>query len=214
MVSSGGSGLGAGEAARRFGTNLRRWRRHNGVKQAVLAEMLGVSQPAVARWEGGYDLPSPQRFERLRDLMAKAQKDEALVDRLFIGRQSAVRALVDYDGMRLLVTSAGFQRIWPESSVLIGIPMADVLVNEANRLFHDPGLSRSILDGTLGLLSGVSTRHLALELDSEVPHRWHACFRRRGGQTLVDVVYEPGGGDLVTGIDDAVYIDDAMSGVL
>lgn len=196
------------DIAGQFGARLRIWRRLNGMKQAALAQMLGVSQPAVARWESGQDTPSPARLKRLQDLMTSTLKDELILDRLFIARQSAVRALIAYDGLRLIAVSAGFQTIWPACSTLVDIPMADRVVNEASRLVYDRELRNGIRDGSLGLVSGVSSRHLDLQFDTTVHHRWHACFRRHGGQILADVVYEPCAPTLPACIDDLLYIDD------
>lgn len=203
------AGLTAAEAtvAERFGARLKAWRRVHGVKQAALAYRLGVTQPAVARWERGLDLPAPARLKQLQEMMAGAMRDELALDRLFIGRQSAIRALVDCDGVRMVATSAGFQSIWPTSSMLLDIPMIDCLVGEASHLIHDEALSRDIRKGSLGLVSGVSDRHLDLPIDIAIRHRWHICFRRYGARMLADMVYEPCSADLPQGITDLVHVD-------
>ena len=203
------AGLTAAEAgaAARFGARLKAWRRASGLKQAALAERLGVSQPAVAYWERGLGLPAPARLERLQALMAGAIRDELLLDRLFIGRQAAIRALLDCDGVRLVATSAGFRRIWPSSSALLGVAMIDHLVDEASRLLHDEELASGIRAGRLCLASGVSDRHIDLPLDIAIRHRWHICFRRYGARMLADIVYEPCAPELPPGITDLVHVD-------
>ena len=193
--------------AERFGARLRAWRRAQGLKQAALAEQLGVSQPAVARWERGLDLPSPARLARLQELMAGAIRDELALDRLFIGRQSAIRALIDCDGIRMVTFSAGFRSIWPTSSALLDIPLMDHLINEAGHLMHDAELSHAVRTGSLCLASGISERHIDLPIDVSIRHRWHVCFRRYGARLLADMVYEPCAADLPVGITDLVRIE-------
>jgi transcriptional regulator with XRE-family HTH domain len=205
------AGLTTAEAtiAERFGARLKAWRRAQGLKQAALAERLGVSQPAVARWERGLDLPAPARLARLQELMAGAMRDELTLDRLFISRQSAIRALIDCDGLRMVAFSAGFSSIWPTSSALLDIPLMDHLVDEACHLIHDAELSHGRRTGSLCLASGISDRHLDLPIDVSIRHRWHICFRRYGARMLADMVYEPCASDLPVGITDLVQVDAA-----
>ncbi|MFG1481167.1 helix-turn-helix transcriptional regulator [Xanthobacter sp. V4C-4] len=191
-----------------FAGRLKTWRKMNGIKQAALADMLGVSQAAVSFWEGRRDLPSPAALTRLEALMAHSARDEVMVERLFVERQAGVRALIDFDGARFIAASRGFCALWPQTGELRDHRLADWLVNEAQKLFFDKDLRHAIVSGNLGLASGVSERMMSLEVDQVVPHRWHMCFRRYGPRTLVDVVYEPCAGDQPTGIEDLVYLDD------
>lgn len=50
--------------------SLRRFRRLHGIKQNHLAEMLGVSQGSVSRWESGAHEPEPAALARLDHLVA------------------------------------------------------------------------------------------------------------------------------------------------
>lgn len=200
----GRSGVGQGA----FAARLRTWRRINGIKQAALAEMLGVSQTAVSIWENGHELPSAERLARLESLMAHTARDEVAVERLFVERQQGVRALFDLDGIRVLAVSRGFRALWPQTGELMGSFLIDYLVNEARRLASDQKYAQAILSGELVLASGYSDRMTDLDIDEMVPHRWHMCFRRYGARTIADVVYEPGEGEHGPGIDDLVYLDD------
>lgn len=190
-----------------FAAQLRQWRRMNIIKQAALAELIGVSQPTVARWERGKDIPSTIHMKRLQDLMARTMRDDLTLDRLFISRQSAVRTFVDFDGLRTLAVSDGFRKLWPACSAIIGVPFIDHLVNESRKLYDDDDIRHAIRIGSLGLASGVSERHLDLPLDSAVRHRWHYCFRHHGARILVDVVYEPCEPDAAVGIMDLVHLE-------
>ena len=46
------------------GHNLRMVRRHRGLNQTELADLLGVTQPNVSRWEAGFE-ETPQRIRRM-----------------------------------------------------------------------------------------------------------------------------------------------------
>lgn len=75
---------------RALGRSLRTWRALRRVKQLHAAELLGVSQATLSRWENGQSTPAPDESERLRMLMA-ARLDSA-ADRVFarLVGQSAV----------------------------------------------------------------------------------------------------------------------------
>jgi transcriptional regulator with XRE-family HTH domain len=61
---------------RALGRSLRTWRALRRVKQLHAAQLLGVSQATVSRWENGQSPPAPDESARLRALMA-AQLDSA-----------------------------------------------------------------------------------------------------------------------------------------
>jgi DNA-binding transcriptional regulator YiaG len=194
-------------AATEFSQRLKRWRQLNQIKQSALAHQLGVSQPAVSRWERGLDLPEPWRMTQLRQLMIETSNDELTLQALFISRQAGIRALIDYEDMSVVSVSMGYRALWPETSELLNVSMRDALVNEAQQIGDDDNMRRDVLAGAIGLISGVSTRHTSLQTDMPVPHRWHACFRRLGGRVYADMVFEPCAPDTPTGIIDTVYYD-------
>lgn len=53
-----------------LGRQLRRFRRLRGMKQDHIADLLGVSQGLVSRWEAGFHTPSPDLYRRLERLLA------------------------------------------------------------------------------------------------------------------------------------------------
>ena len=61
---------------RALGRSLRTWRALRRIKQLHAAELLGVSQATVSRWENGQSSPTPNESDRLRRLMA-ARLDSA-----------------------------------------------------------------------------------------------------------------------------------------
>jgi transcriptional regulator with XRE-family HTH domain len=50
---------------------LRQFRQHNGINQSALAEMLGVDQTTVSRWERGRDIPGLHAQRDIRDLLRR-----------------------------------------------------------------------------------------------------------------------------------------------
>lgn len=182
-----------------FARTLSTWRRSEGLSQAQLAARLGVSQQAVSYWERGADVPAPLKMAELRSMMAAS--DGITVEKAFIREQSAIRALVDTDGARVVGRSRGFETVWPAFSRLDDIPLADTLVDEMARLYHDEGLRSSILRGEIALASGVSLRQTSFTLDPVIKHRWMVRFRRFGSVLLGDLHCEPCDPDAACGVE-------------
>jgi len=69
-----------------LGPRLRRFRRLRGLKQEHVAQILGVSQGLVSRWEAGKHVPSPEISDQIRHLIAVAPDS---------GSDRALRRLVE-----------------------------------------------------------------------------------------------------------------------
>ena len=61
----------ASESQSPWAMQLRRFRRAHALKQIVLAEMMGVDQTTISRWESGRQVPDFSMQRRLRDLIHK-----------------------------------------------------------------------------------------------------------------------------------------------
>ena len=198
----------------RFGTMLRNWRRHNNLKQTSLAHLLGVSQPAIARWEKGVDTPSPTLCRRIRDLMQRTSNSELAMQRVLTERLQIIRGLFDFEDMSMVAVSLGFREKWPEFSDFMGVSMRDQLVNEAAIVNNDRNLRADILDGGIGLITGVSVRHSSVQVDRAIRHKWHASFRRFGSRIFCDMIYEPCAQDIQPGLLDVVRFDEVADLVI
>lgn len=187
---------------------LASWRKAACVKQAVLAEWLGVSQAAVSNWETGRDAPSPRIAGRLADIMSPTAEDRYRLDRLAMTSQRAIRAAFDLDGVRLKMASRGLVQAWPAFSQLQDKRLIEHLVDEASFFLHDDSFTRLVRQGEVALISAVSDRHVQLNVDDRFRHRWTAVFRSYGPQVLVDMTYETCATNADTGIESVVYYDD------
>lgn len=192
-----------------FGARLKLWRRANLVKQVSLAQDLGVTQAAVSRWENEIDTPSPVMARRLAELMSRT-RDPARPEMRFIEQQSSVRALFDLDGARLLATSKGFRTLWPKFAAMTDTPMADFMVGESASLIHDQDYHRQLCRGELVVVSGVSDRHVNLDIDTAVRHRWHICKRTTGSRVLIEMAFEPCDATTPTGIETSLFAEDLL----
>ncbi len=91
---------------------IRKFRRQAGLKQQVLAEMLGCDQTAISHWERGVDRPSLAFQRRLLEMIAQDQrgmKDLRLVTA--VKRSPGVQTLLDND-LRILAGSNAFWDIF------------------------------------------------------------------------------------------------------
>ena len=105
-----------------IGAALRRFRRLNMVKQAAIAERLGVSQGCVSRWESGAHRPDPAQRDRIvRLISASAGNDhDTALRRLVEGSQRPVHLICDATH-RLLAASRSRAAGWrTDLSELIG----------------------------------------------------------------------------------------------
>jgi transcriptional regulator with XRE-family HTH domain len=97
----------------RFGDKLRQWRRMAEIKQQRLADILGVTQATVSRWEKGMQQPAPLQYRLLHDMMTRNRNirlDHA-IKRLVTQSRQRVH-LIEDRSHRLLCSSLPRQREW------------------------------------------------------------------------------------------------------
>jgi transcriptional regulator with XRE-family HTH domain len=105
-----------------IGFALRRFRRLNTVKQSAIAEMLGVSQGCVSRWESGEHRPNARQRETIIQLICASAGDDqdAGLKRLVEASHRPVHLICDATH-RLLAASRSRAISWQtDLSELIG----------------------------------------------------------------------------------------------
>lgn len=182
-----------------LGRRIRTWRLSQQLCQKELAHRLGVSQQAVSYWENSKDVPSVKIISKLKALMVSP--DPLDVERAFIRNQSAIRALVDVDGIKLVGYSHGYSAIWSDFLQVLGKPVESKVINELQAFAGSVTLKHQIAKNDLVMMSGISMRHLDIDLGPEFKHRWHMCFRKHSEKMFADMIFEPCDQELDVGIE-------------
>ena len=128
---------------RALGRSLRTWRALRRVKQLHAAQLLGVSQATVSRWENGQSPPSPDEAVRLRTLMA-ARLDSAadhVLARLVWQSAAPVHLICDLTHRLLAASPAREAQFKVPTSRLMGTSLwryasEDIVVAEAQLADH------------------------------------------------------------------------------
>jgi transcriptional regulator with XRE-family HTH domain len=134
---------------RALGRSLRTWRALRRIKQLHAAQMLGVSQATVSRWENGQIPPSDEEAERLRTLMA-ARLDSAadqVLARLVTHSAAPVHLICDFTHRLLAASPAREAQFKVPTSQLMGTSLwryasEDIVVAEgqlAERGWYEAG---------------------------------------------------------------------------
>lgn len=103
-------------SALKLGQALRTWRALRRIKQGHAAELFGVSQATISRWEAGLQAPSLREAARLRDAMSATPTGTADAALLQLVRTNAasVHLVCDFTH-RLLAASPSRIRPWRAS---------------------------------------------------------------------------------------------------
>lgn len=189
---------------------LPNWRKASCLKQETLADILGVSQALVSKWETGKDVPSRRIAMRLLDAMSATSNDRFLLDRRAMQVSKTIRASFDVDGVKLTMLSQGLSATWPTFSTLINTRLIEHLVDEASHFLHDDSFVKSVRRGEVAMVSAVSDRHVAIDVDARFLHRWTAVFRSYGTRQLVEMTYDTCEPDAPKGVEQIVYFDELL----
>lgn len=185
------------------GSDITRWRSLNRIKQSALADMVGVSQATVSKWERGTWEPTRAMALRLRDVMLGLHEGRLAAEIACVRPQQNLRALARGPGFQIVGISDGFRRAWPETSDLIGEETRRHLINEAAHYCDGSDYLREAADGELLMVSCVTSRILSLgdAPQEDLRLRWHAVVRHIDGELIHEMIYEPCGADTPIGFE-------------
>ena len=127
-----------------FGRFLRQWRRASDIKQSRLADILGVTQATVSRWESGAQSPAPLQYGLIHQMMTRKRNfrlDQA-IKRLVLHSSQRVH-LIEDRSHRLLCLSRPRENEWQrDSTPLLGTSLwcfATPEIASAEKSLHDLG---------------------------------------------------------------------------
>jgi transcriptional regulator with XRE-family HTH domain len=185
------------------GSDITRWRSLNRVKQSALADMVGVSQATVSKWERGTWEPTRAMALRLRDVMLGLHEGRLAAEIACLRPQQNIRALARGPRFQIVGVSEGFRRAWPQTSDLIGAETRRHLINEAAHYCDGSDYLREAADGELLMVSCVSSRILSLgdAPQEDLRLRWHAVIRHIDGELIHEMIYEPCAADTPIGFE-------------
>lgn len=188
--------------------SLRDWRRANGVKQGVLANMLGVSQSSVSRWERAIDQPSAATSVKIRNIVHRGIVNQLAQQQAITERLPGLAALVDLDGMRLLATSHEFKAVWSEAVKAEGQLFAEHLTELTRELFYDDAFMQAVRHNEIAMVTGVSNRHVNGFGENAFRHHWSAIYKQNGTRHYAEMLFEPCEPEAELGIRDILRVDE------
>jgi len=121
---------------RRLGPALRRWRTLNRVKQSHAAEMLGVNQSTISRWElGEQDMSNSQRG-RIQELMGArlTSAADAALCRLVRNHRSGAHLICDISHRLLGLSTIREGEFACDASELMGVSLYRFITEELARV--------------------------------------------------------------------------------
>lgn len=145
-----------------WGAQLRRFRRLRSLKQTALAELIGVDQATVSRWERGQQSPDLGMQQRLRDLLRRIEPGEEVLLKHWINASVGYTVLCDEDRV-IRAASPSYCSIHGLSSTeVLGLSSIPVFTAEleralwltADRGFFEGEVASATVVGRVNALSG------------------------------------------------------------
>lgn len=189
---------------------VRRYRVRHGLSQCDLANLMGVAQRTISRWERGEDRPSMTQQKRLRDLGWEPASS------LFRGIANSVahcpapRALTRTQSLRLQTLSGPALAKRPSMANWIGRDLAPIACGVLAEILDDQILQRAIEGGEIQ--SSVTTTRSVLQTEE---HEQIGLFRTtityffHEGTLYNDAIGVPAPDDAVCGYH-PLPMDEAM----
>jgi DNA-binding transcriptional regulator YiaG len=112
-----------------YGRNLRSIRRSHGLTQNQLADLIGVAQPNISRWESGFDEASPRCREKLVSIfLNKSGRMDRFVEHFALSDPDVNVFSVAGDEMKFLHVSPSSAHILQvENNELVGSKISNLM---------------------------------------------------------------------------------------
>jgi transcriptional regulator with XRE-family HTH domain len=140
-------------------TQLRRFRRLRALKQTALAEMLGVDQATVSRWESGRQNPDLGTQRRLRSLMQATGPHQDVLLKHWINSAVGYTSLSDENRVVIAASPSfcEYQRI--DASEIVGMSLIPAFTEELESLWGI-AIEHGFLEGDIASVTTISRAHL------------------------------------------------------
>lgn len=190
---------------------LRRYRVRHALTQARMAEVLGVSQRTISRWERDEDKPSLDRQKQLRDL-CREPPSRLLRSLVASVRHSPFpRALSRMPTLQLLAVSPAAIAKRPSITDWIGRDLARIACGVLEEMLDDRGLQRSIANGEVACI--LTTTRSVLQT-AEHPrigsYRTIVTYYAHDGELYSDAMAVPAPKSAKLGYQ-AIYMDEVCT---
>jgi DNA-binding XRE family transcriptional regulator len=140
-------------------TQLRRFRQLRALKQTALADMLGVDQATVSRWESGRQSPDLGMQRRLRSLMQQAGPQHDVLLKHWINTAVGYTSLSDENRVIVAASPSFCQYHHIDPGEIIGMSLVPAFSEELESLWGI-ALEGGFLEGDIASVTCVSRAHL------------------------------------------------------
>lgn len=187
---------------------IKSYRLRHGVSQTHLAELLGVSQRTISRWERGDDNPGITQQKKLRDL--GWETPSSLMENLAcaVAHCPAPRALCRTQKLNLLAISKPALDKRPSMQGWLGRDLAEIADGLLLEMFDDRELQRSIAKREVSCVITTSRSVLKTPESEQVGmFRTTVSYFFHEGTLFSDAISAPTSSDEICGYK-AVSMDD------
>lgn len=150
-------------ASENWQTLVHQFRLRHGLSQARMAEVFGVAQRTISRWERGEDRPSVVQQKRLRDMGWEPSGSLLRGLMASVTHCPAARALTRTDRLQLIGVSGRALAKRPSIANYIGHDLAPIACGVLQNILDDRDLQRAIVGGEIHSL--VTTTRSVLRTD-------------------------------------------------
>jgi transcriptional regulator with XRE-family HTH domain len=141
-----------------WGPQIRRFRRFRALKQSALAEMIGVDQATVSRWESGRQVPDLGMQRRLRDMIRTPDSREEELLKHSINAGLGYTVLCDENRIIRAVSRSFCDAHQISQNDAIGKSSEPVFTPEVDRLHHI-SVEQGFFDGDVASIVIVGRYH-------------------------------------------------------